>query len=65
MTLKISISGVRGIWQDTLTEDIVVKFGIAYGKYIDVKNGGSVVIGSDTRTSGPEVKEALLILHDI
>ncbi|GBR76105.1 phosphoglucosamine mutase [Candidatus Termititenax persephonae] len=56
MTLKISISGVRGIYGDTLTDDIVKKFGIAYSRFV---NGGTVLVGSDTRRSGAKVKEAL------
>lgn len=57
MTLKITISGVRGIFGESLTMELATKFGIAYGKLI---KEGKVVIGSDTRASGPQVKKALL-----
>ncbi|MDR1114315.1 MAG: hypothetical protein LBL50_04420, partial [Candidatus Margulisbacteria bacterium] len=56
MTLKISISGVRGIYGESLTTEIVKKFGVAYARFI---NGGTALVGSDTRRSGPQVKEAL------
>ncbi|MDR2428286.1 MAG: phosphoglucosamine mutase [Candidatus Margulisbacteria bacterium] len=56
MTLKISISGVRGIYGESLTAEIVKKFGVAYARFI---NGGTVLVGTDTRRSGPQVKEAL------
>ncbi|MDR2431215.1 MAG: phosphoglucosamine mutase [Candidatus Margulisbacteria bacterium] len=56
MTLKISISGVRGIYGETLTAELVKKFGIAFARYA---GGGTVLVGTDTRQSGPAVKEAL------
>ena len=55
MTLKISISGVRGIWGDSLTPLIVRKFGFAYGKYLADRKGATIIVGSDTRDSGPAV----------
>jgi phosphomannomutase len=56
MTLKISISGVRGIYGESLTDEVVKKFGVAYARFV---NGGTVLVGADTRSSGPRVKEAL------
>jgi phosphomannomutase len=56
MTLKISISGVRGIYGQSLNDEIIRKFGIAFSRLI---NGGTVVVGSDTRSSSPAVKEQL------
>lgn len=56
-TLKISISGVRGVVGDSLTPDLLVRFAQAYGSYV---NGGLVVVGTDTRTSRQMVKHAVL-----
>lgn len=56
MTLKVSISGVRGIYGETLTDEIIKKFGIAYARLI---GGGTVLVGADTRVSGAQVKTAL------
>ena len=56
-TLKISISGVRGVVGDSLTPDLLVRFAESFGTYL---GGGEVVIGRDTRTSGEMVKHAVL-----
>lgn len=56
-TLKISISGVRGVVGDSLTPDLLVRFAESFGTYA---GAGPVVIGRDTRTSGEMVKHAVL-----
>jgi phosphomannomutase len=56
-TLKISISGVRGVVGDSLTPAMVARFAQAFGTYV---GGGRVVIGRDPRTSGEMVRQAVL-----
>jgi phosphomannomutase len=56
-TLKISISGVRGVVGDSLTPDLLVRFAQSFGTYVGPQ---TVVIGRDTRTSGEMVKHAVL-----
>lgn len=56
-TLKISISGVRGVVGDTLTPELLARFAQGFGTYL---GGGRVVIGRDTRTSGPMVRYAVV-----
>jgi len=56
-SLKVSISGVRGIVGEALTPQLVVRFAQAFGAYLD---GGTVVLGRDTRLSGEMVREATL-----
>ena len=56
-TLKISISGVRGVVGESLTPGLLVRFAESFGTYL---NGGTIVIGRDTRTSGEMVKHAVL-----
>jgi len=56
-TLKISISGVRGVVGDSLTPDLLVRFAQSFGTYV---GRNTVVIGRDTRTSGEMVKHAVL-----
>jgi phosphomannomutase len=56
-TLKISISGVRGVVGDSLTPELVTRFAQAFGTYV---GGGRVVIGRDPRTSGEMVRQAVL-----
>jgi phosphomannomutase len=53
--LKIGISGVRGIVGDTLTPELTMDFASAFGTYI---NSRKVLIGRDTRNSGPMLHAA-------
>lgn len=53
--LKLSISGVRGIVGQTITPELVVDFCSAFGTMLP---RGPVLIGRDTRTSGPMLQEA-------
>lgn len=56
-SLKISISGVRGVVGDSLTPVLVTRFAQAFGTYA---GGGRVVIGRDPRTSGEMVRQAVV-----
>ena len=56
-TLKISISGVRGVVGDSLTPTLLTRFAQAFGTYV---GPGSIVIGRDTRTSGEMVRQAVV-----
>jgi len=56
-TLKISISGVRGVVGDSLTPALVARFGQAFGTWL---GGGRVVVGRDPRTSGEMVWQAVV-----
>jgi phosphomannomutase len=56
-SLKISISGVRGVVGDSLTPELVTRFAQAFGTYA---GGGRVVIGRDPRTSGEMVRQAVV-----
>lgn len=55
--LKISISGVRAVVGDTLTPLLMVRFAQAFGTWA---GSGTVVVGSDTRTSGEMIRHAVL-----
>src|ERR671917_2419305 len=55
-TLKISISGVRGVVGESLTPGLLVRFAQAFGTYT---GPGTIVIGRDTRTSGEMVRQAV------
>jgi phosphomannomutase len=54
--LMISISGVRGIVGRSLTPELLVRLGEAFGTYM---RSGRVVVGRDTRVSGEMVKCAV------
>ncbi len=56
-SLKIGVSGVRGIVGESLTPHLVVGFAEAFGTYLD---GGVVVVGRDPRPSGEMVVNALI-----
>ncbi len=55
LRLKISVSGVRGIVGETLTPQLLVRFAQAFGTYI---GPGKVLVGRNTRPSGPMVASA-------
>jgi phosphomannomutase len=56
-SLKIGISGVRGVVGQTFTPELVVAFAQALGTYLD---SGRILVCRDTRTSGPMVHAAVL-----
>ncbi len=57
-SLKISVSGIRAIVGDTLTPGIIMDFAHAFGTYL--KKGSRVVLGRDSRVSGPAVRQAVI-----
>ncbi len=53
--LKIGMSGVRGIVGETITPELVMDFASAFGTLL---GGGRVLVGRDTRLSGPMLRAA-------
>jgi phosphomannomutase len=56
-SLKIGISGVRGLVGETFTPELVVGFAQAFGTYLD---SGRILVCRDARSSGPMVRSAVL-----
>ncbi len=56
--LMVSVSGVRGTIGRTLTPLVACEFGCAYGTMLGA--GKTVVIGRDTRPSGPMLQNAVV-----
>ena len=56
-TLKISISGVRGVVGESLTPTLLTRFAEAFGTYV---GPATIVMGRDPRTSGEMVKQAVI-----
>src|SRR5688572_7109450 len=56
-TLKISISGVRGVVGESLTPTLLTRFAQAFGTYV---GPATIVMGRDPRTSGEMVKQAVI-----
>ena len=54
--LIVSISGIRGIVGDGLGPEEARRFGLAFGTHL---GGGLVVLGRDSRPSGPMLADAL------
>jgi len=55
--LMISVSGVRGTVGSALTPRVAAEFGCAFGTMLGT--GAACVLGRDTRTSGPAVRNAV------
>lgn len=53
----ISISGIRGIVGSGLTPEVITAYAAAFGSYCQ---GGKIVVGRDTRTTGEIVRHAAL-----
>jgi phosphomannomutase len=54
--LKIGVSGIRGEVGEFLTPALAAAFAQAFGTYV---GGGRVVVGRDTRPSGPMIQHAV------
>src|ERR1044071_9588033 len=55
--LKIGVSGVRGVVGEFLTPSLACQFAQAFGTYV---GAGRVVVGRDTRASGPMLEHAVI-----
>ena len=59
---KLTVSGYRGIWSESLTPLIVQNYTRAFIKFIqeDVNKNPTILIGRDGRESGPEIKKIII-----
>ena len=55
--LKIGVSGIRGVVGEFLTPALACQFAQAFGTYV---GAGRVVVGRDTRSSGPMLEHAVM-----
>jgi phosphomannomutase len=60
MTPSLTVSGYRGIWGETLTEDIARDYVQAFGKLVEARGGKKILVGRDGRKSGPLLAEAVI-----
>jgi phosphomannomutase len=60
--LIVSYSGVRGVWGESLTSEVARRYGHAFGRMVVKRHGigGTLLIGRDTRASGPALLEAMI-----
>ncbi len=56
-SLKIGVSGVRGIVGESLTPCLVTTFAQAFGSFV---GRGTILVGRDTRTSGTMIEKAVV-----
>ncbi len=54
---KFSISGLRGVWGDTLTEEIARTHIEAYAVFLQKHGAKKVILSRDSRKSGPIIKD--------
>ncbi len=54
--LKVGVSGIRGVVGEFLTPSLACAFAQAFGSYV---GGGRVVLGRDSRSSGPMLQRAV------
>lgn len=59
MSRLFGTDGIRGVAGEDLTSDLVFRLGRAAGEVL-APGGGSVVVGRDTRLSGPMLEDALV-----
>jgi len=60
---KLNVSGYRGIWGDTLTNEIVTNYTKAFAKFTKEdtqKENPIILIGRDGRETGPEIKKIII-----
>lgn len=56
-TLKVGVSGVRGIVGSTFTPQLAASFAQAFGTFV---GAGPVIVGRDTRPTGPMIEYAVV-----
>src|ERR1700758_306139 len=54
--LKVGVSGIRGVVGEFLTPSLACAFAQAFGAYVGT---GRVVVGRDSRSSGPMLQHAV------
>lgn len=57
MSLMFSVSGLRGIVDEDLTQEIIFKYAAVFGRYM---KPGTIVVGRDTRKSGKSFLKAVI-----
>jgi phosphomannomutase len=58
----IAVTGYRGIWGDTLTAEIAVRYATAFGQFVKSESPHipTILIGRDGRESGTTIAEAII-----
>src|SRR5437773_5611268 len=59
-TLMVGVSGVRGIVDRDLTPEVVTRWAAAFGTWVREAGRPSVIVGRDSRKSGPRFTAAVI-----
>jgi phosphomannomutase len=57
MLPKLTVSGYRGIWGDTLNPTIARKYFEGFAQFLKVRHSSKIIIARDTRSSGKELSK--------
>ncbi len=60
---KLNVSGFRGIWGKTLTDEVASKYTRAFTRFVkedSKKENPTILIGRDGRESGPEIRSVII-----
>jgi len=65
-TPKLTVSGYRGIWGESLTNEIVENYTKAFIKFVkeNIKENPTLLLGRDGRESGPEIKKTIIKIFE-
>lgn len=55
--IKFTISGLRGVWGENLTEEVAKTYIKAFACFLEKRNAKKVIIGRDSRFSGPIISK--------
>lgn len=59
---KLTVSGYRGIWGESLNDKIVINYTLSFIKFLkeNINNNPTILLGRDGRESGPVIKETII-----
>lgn len=55
--LKVSVSGIRGVWGDSLTLPVLFDYTQAFGQFVLARKGRKVLMGRDARPTGEMISQ--------
>jgi len=67
MALITSFSGVRGVYNKDLTDDVAIRYAYAYYSFLKnktTKSNPTIIIGIDTRPSGIKISDTIMSILD-
>src|SRR3989344_3261558 len=56
---KLQVTGYRGIWGESLNEQIAFEYALAFAKFIKKRGAKKILVGRDARPSGPQIFDSV------